>query len=109
MDEKSVSERAVQQFRPGSPCERSAVPDDESEGLGAITDFAAYINAAIERLNKLASYFPESKDQLAEVAVRIKAERDRTMKFLLAETLTSVKGKVGGSGEEPPRWGTGGF
>jgi len=109
MDEKSVSERAVQQFRPGSPSERSAVPDDESESLGAITDFAAYINAAIERLNKLASYFPESKDQLAEVAMRIKAEHDRTMKFLLAETLTSVEGKVGGSGGEPPRWGTGGF
>jgi tRNA isopentenyl-2-thiomethyl-A-37 hydroxylase MiaE len=77
--------------------------------LGAITDFAAYINAATERLNKLVSYLPESKDQLAKVAMRIKAEHDRTMKILLAETLTSVEGKGGGFGGEPPRWGTGGF
>jgi hypothetical protein len=64
----------------------------------AITGFAADIKAAIERLNKLVSYFPESKGQLAEVAMRIKAEHDRTMKFLLAEILTSVEGKLGGSG-----------
>jgi hypothetical protein len=71
--------------------------------LVAITGFAADIKAAIERLNKLVSYFPESKGQLAEVAMRIKAEHDRTMKFLLAETLTSVEGEAGGSRGEPPR------
>lgn len=52
---------------------------------------------SVERLNKLAGYFPESKDHLIAVAARIEAECDATMKFLLTEALAGVESKMGDS------------
>ncbi len=68
----------------------------------AITGFTANIKAGVERLNKLADYFPESKDQLAAVAARIEAECNSTMKSLLAEALAGIEAKIDDSGSEPP-------
>lgn len=67
-----------------------------------ITGFTANIKAGVERLNKLANYFPESKDHLAGVAARIEAECNQTMEFLLAEALTGRGNKLGDSGENRP-------
>lgn len=67
----------------------------------AITGFTANIKAAVERLNKFANYFPESKKQFAAVAVRIEAECNSTMKSLLVEALAGIEGKMSDSGSGP--------
>ena len=67
-----------------------------------ITGLTANIKAGVERLNKLAIYFPESKDHLAGMAARIEAECNQTMEFLLAEALTGRGNKLGDSRENCP-------
>ncbi len=73
------------------------MPVTNPKAWEAGTGFTANIKAAVERLNKLAVYFPESKDHLIAVAARIEAECDETMKFLLAEALGGVESKMGDS------------
>jgi len=68
-----------------------------------ITGFTANVKAAIERLTKLAAYFPENTQQLTEAAARIEAECDGIMKSLLAEALAGLEGKMIGTPPEPPR------
>jgi cytochrome c556 len=70
------------------------MPVTNPKAWEAVTGFTANIKAAVERLNKLAGYFPESKDHLIAVAARIEAECDATMKFLLAEALAGVESKM---------------
>ena len=74
----------------------------------AVTGFTMNVKAAVERLNKLAGYFPESKDHLIPVAARIEAECAATMKFLLAEALAGVESKMGDSDRGSSK-GTGGL
>jgi hypothetical protein len=73
------------------------MPVTNPKAWEAVTGFTANIKAAVERLNELAGYFPESKDHLIAVAARIEAECDATMKFLLAEALAGVESKMGDS------------
>jgi cytochrome c556 len=73
------------------------MPVTNPKAWEAVTGFTANIKAAVERLNKLAGYFPESKDHLIAVVARIEAECDATMKFLLAEALAGVESKMGDS------------
>ena len=70
------------------------MPVTNPKAWEAVTGFTANIKAAVERLNKLAGYFPESKDHLIAVAARIEAECDATMKFLLAGALAGVESKM---------------
>jgi hypothetical protein len=71
------------------------IPATNPKAWEAVTGFTANIKAVVERLNKLAGYFPESKEHLIAVAARTEAECDATMKFLLAEALG------GGMNDEP--------
>jgi hypothetical protein len=50
------------------------MPVTNPKAWEAVTGFTGNIKAAVERLNKLAGYFPESKDHLIAVAARIEAE-----------------------------------
>jgi hypothetical protein len=49
------------------------MPVTNPKAWEAFTGFTANIKAAVERLNKLAGYFPGSKDHLIVVAARIGA------------------------------------
>jgi hypothetical protein len=50
------------------------MPVTNPKAWEAVTGFAANIKAAVEHLNKLAGYFPETKDHLIAVAARIEAD-----------------------------------
>lgn len=72
-------------------------------GVPSATRTRANVKAAIERLNKLATHFPENRQQLTESAARIEPECDGIMKSLLAEAFARMETKLGGSGGGAPR------
>ena len=54
------------------------MPVTNSKAWEAVTGFIANIKAAVEGLNKLSGYLPESKDHLIAVTARIEAGCDAT-------------------------------
>jgi hypothetical protein len=54
------------------------VPVTNSKAWEAVTGFIANTKAAVEGLNKLSGYLPESKDHLIAVTARIEAGCDAT-------------------------------
>jgi hypothetical protein len=67
-----------------------------------IAGFTANVQAAIERLNKMAAQFPENTQQLTEAPARIETECDGIMKSLLAGAFARVETKLGGPRGGPP-------
>jgi hypothetical protein len=67
-----------------------------------ITGFTANVKAAIERLNKLADYLRENKQQLTEAAAQIEAVCNATMKSILTEAPAVSRGRWATPGEPHP-------